>query len=151
MNDFYISGPMRGYKHFNFPAFYQAEAYLVQLGYKRNINPARKDVEEYGFDLEPDETVDITADMLHQWMRRDISDVTTCASLLLLPGWAASEGAKREAQVALWCGVHIYQYDPQQLLNWRLNFASAGYVAAVLRGTSLPVDNDPTVTSRVKA
>lgn len=109
----YISGPMRGIKHFNFPAFYECEEYLEWGGWKGQvINPARKDVEEHGFDPFPDETQPLTAEMLHQWMRRDLADVAGCDAIFLLPGWKNSTGAKREVQVARWCGLKIHEYDP---------------------------------------
>jgi hypothetical protein len=141
----YLSGPMRGYEHYNFPAFRAAEEYLVHAGWKV-ISPARKDAEEMGLGWEPDTTQEISEAMMNDWMRRDITDVAACSHIVLLPGWEESTGAKRELQVAQWCGLEVFEYNPNEGYGWRLNPLSDEDVDAVLSGVSGGVDSNATVS-----
>jgi hypothetical protein len=87
----YISGPMRGYPELNFPAFYAAEKYFEDRGYKV-LNPARMDQDSPG-----QQTVE-------HYVRRDISAILKSDYIALLHGWERSFGASAEAAVAAWLG-----------------------------------------------
>lgn len=103
----YISGPMRGYPQYNFPAFYAAEEWLRANKFEGAndspiFNPARKD-EESGFSTDDE----VTPEFLQKAMRWDIEKVLESRMIVLLPGWAASEGAKLELAVARSIGVRV--------------------------------------------
>lgn len=102
----YLSGPMRGYKDFNFPAFDKAAAELREEGHEV-FNPAEKDrehdpvgktwkskdgdivkAESKGFDRR----VAIRADLDYIIDHAD--------AIALLPGWEASKGANAELWLA---------------------------------------------------
>src|SRR5690606_28694986 len=90
----------------------EAEEYLRSLGVNSIFNPARHDAEELGLGTHPDENMKITDVMVHEWMRTDLAEVAQSQMILLLPGWEQSTGARREAQVAVWCGLSAWEYDP---------------------------------------
>lgn len=95
----YVSGPMRRFPFYNFPAFDKARDYLRKLGHSV-ISPADLD-RAVGFDamaLPADtdwSTVPATFN-LQSAMERDLEAVRECDGIVLLPGWQDSEGARRE-------------------------------------------------------
>lgn len=102
----YLSGPMRGYKDFNFPAFDKAAASLRASGHSV-FNPAEKDREK-----DPDgiswknETGDIAVAETKGFDRRvairaDLDYIIDHAdAIALLPGWEVSKGANAELWLA---------------------------------------------------
>jgi hypothetical protein len=103
----YISGPMRGYELWNFPAFDTAQEMLESVGWDV-ISPAEMD-RLAGFD----ETVE-TEFSQEQWreaMRRDYEALLNCDAIALLPGWENSEGAQLERDFALRLGLEIFYID----------------------------------------
>lgn len=83
----YISGPMTGYKDYNFPAFMEAEEQLVKWGFTDIINPARN----FKGDTEKD---------YETYMRLDLANVARSSALFLLEGHDYSRGCAREKAVA---------------------------------------------------
>jgi len=109
---FYITGPMRGIKDYNFPAFDGAAKRARAKGWGV-ISPAEED-REHGVEAPADQGV------LDKQKRENIIDKTTirgdCEILLnldkgrgdgviLLPGWRRSTGARAEIALALWLGL----------------------------------------------
>lgn len=90
----YISGPMTGIPDFNFPAFHAVAKKLRDNGVEV-VNPA---------ELNP------TGTSWGDCMRRDITELMTCHTILMLKGWQKSEGAKLERYIAerLWMGI-VYE------------------------------------------
>lgn len=96
---------MRGYKDFNFPAFFEAERNLKSLGYNV-FNPARKDEERHGVGQLKSETgneADITDKGFS--LRKALYDDTKyicleADAIAMLPGWEASSGARAEHALA---------------------------------------------------
>lgn len=89
----YIAGPMTGLPDLNFPAFHAAAATLRAAGW--NVaNPA---------EINPDPTM-AWADC----MRRDITALMDCDSILMLPGWPTSKGASLEFRIAFDLGMAVY-------------------------------------------
>lgn len=93
MTIFYISGPMRGLPDYNYPLFNEVEEELRKQTDEDAVifNPARN--------FEGDKTLDVA-----EYMREDVAQVLAADTLVLLPGWRQSEGARREVQVAIWTG-----------------------------------------------
>jgi hypothetical protein len=108
MKKIYIAGPMRGHKHYNFPAFDAAAERLRRLGFEP-VNPADAD-RALGFDP-------MTLPEDHDWNRLpegwDINEVAKrcfdavlgCSGMLLLNGWQHSNGAMSEAALADWIKI----------------------------------------------
>ena len=109
----YLAGPMRGIPHFNFPAFDAAKSYLIGLGYDV-LSPADLDRELDGFDpyKAEYETAEGCADFPETMhfdavVLRDLTAVTQCDAIALLPGWEKSKGAVAEIAVAHWMGKPV--------------------------------------------
>lgn len=112
----YVSGPMRGYLDYNFPAFYRAEDVLKQLGHDV-FSPARRDADKYGpwddgttpheigrylFDTEGD-NFDI-----REAMAADLDYIIRHAEIVVsLPGTGRSTGYAAEAAAARSVGVPV--------------------------------------------
>ncbi|HHM8958790.1 TPA: DUF4406 domain-containing protein, partial [Pseudomonas aeruginosa] len=96
----YIAGPMTGYKDCNFPAFNaQAEA-LRGLGYHVE-NPADHGV--------------VDGAEWQDYLRYDISRLSTCEAIFLLPGWSKSKGAALEVYIAKALGMtFIHHADAER-------------------------------------
>ena len=108
MRTAYLAGPMRGYDHFNFPAFDYAASVLRFLGWTI-ISPAEHDREQ-GFDeaLNTLDGFDLGAAML--W---DLEQVLTVADVvILLPGWSKSLGVALEKHAAEFAGKPVLYWDP---------------------------------------
>jgi nucleoside 2-deoxyribosyltransferase len=105
MKTVYLAGPMRGYEHYNFPAFDVASERLRDLGYKV-FSPADMD-REHGFDpiLNPEQGCPLTIDCA----QRDIDAIFKCDSVVLLPGWEKSAGANAEIAVARWIEKPVHE------------------------------------------
>lgn len=101
----YLAGPMRGYPKYNFPAFMDAERQLLSAGH-RVFNPARRDIDEDGFDPEKD-----PARPFIEYMRHDLPEVLKADALVMLPGWRKSKGACLEAHVATQCDIPLLNLD----------------------------------------
>jgi hypothetical protein len=91
---------MTGRPLFGFPAFFEAEKALTDIGWTV-INPARIDTEA-GFDPETSPPESHEA-----YMRRDLPLLVVCDAIALLPEWWTSKGAKNELIVAQMCGLAV--------------------------------------------
>lgn len=102
----YIAGPMSNQPMWNFPAFFDAENQLLELGYAVS-NPARHD----GVTI--DEALSMAGSPerpTHPWawyMKRDLPMVMNADFLCLLPGWQESKGARLEVHVAKALGIPL--------------------------------------------
>jgi hypothetical protein len=94
----YISGPMSGIKHKNFPAFMKAALQLRKKGYQV-INPAELDIGE-------------PRDTWEACLRRDIREEMRCKAIATLPNWKKSRGARLEVYIArkLAWPIHSIEY-----------------------------------------
>lgn len=118
----YISGPMRAYDGFNFPAFFLAEEVLRGWFPDADIcNPAREDVVRFNLREMLDE--DPTGLTAGRWLKekahfgeaelrdalgRDLAYITAhCDLLVLLPGWEDSSGANAEKAAAEAIGCQV--------------------------------------------
>jgi len=112
---FYITGPMRGYVQFNFPAF-DAAAKLLRKQGCNVISPADLDRAE-GLDpmTDPDafEKHGVQyPDYLRKIAARDTRAILSLDpakrdGMALLPGWEKSTGARAEVALGLWLGLNF--------------------------------------------
>ncbi len=88
---------MTGYKNFNYDTFARAAAALRDAG--RSILSAHEI--EHGD----------TPGEYQEYLRRDlIAMLTECDTIILLPGWHESTGAKLEYHVAVALGFAVEEY-----------------------------------------
>lgn len=90
----YIAGPMSGYEGFNYPAFFDAEKVLADLGYLV-LNPARnpKQADWDGY------------------MRAAIAQVIQARGIATLPDWQMSAGAALEVHIAHALRVPVHSVE----------------------------------------
>jgi hypothetical protein len=105
MSRVYIAGPMRGYPHFNFPAFDAARDAWAARGWEV-VSPADMDRSLDGLD-ETAPTQETNHSFAH-YMRRDISALLRVDAIAFLPGWEASTGANVEKVVAQALNLDLY-------------------------------------------
>lgn len=113
MKRIYIAGPMRGYKHYNFPAFDAAAERLRRLGFEP-VSPADMD-RQLGFDpmTLPDD---------HDWnslpegwdirevAKRCCDAVIGCDGIYLINGWRDSAGATAEYFITKWLNIPMTRH-----------------------------------------
>ena len=122
----YISGPMRGYPEFNYPAFNTAaakwrQAKLVTVPETdlaasfTYISPTTPTYNHLSVKLD-DITVINPAENFggdssrtyEEYMKLDFEHVLNSDAIALLPGWEKSEGATKELLVAQTIGLKVY-------------------------------------------
>ena len=107
---FYIAGPMRGVKDYNFPAFDAARDFGKARGYEI-VSPADID-RRFGIH-ENTPGVD-TLQMSRLFAERDTNVLIRQLAaengdgIALLPGWEASTGAVAEFFIARWVGLRVF-------------------------------------------
>lgn len=107
---FYLSGPMRGYEQFNFPAFDAAAAAGRKKGFKV-ISPADLD-RANGIDENAlvEEASGFPAQRAFAERDCDVLLGLRCENgdgIALLPGWEKSTGAIAELMLARWLGLAV--------------------------------------------
>lgn len=123
----YISGPMRGYPQYNFPAFDAARDRFKEWGW-HVISPADLDRQFDGLDplFDPKGTQKIVENWTHTdlvnvimrdtvvlWMLDPAKD----DAIAMLPYWEASTGAVAELYIARWLGLQILNAETGKLLD----------------------------------
>jgi Domain of unknown function (DUF4406) len=104
----YLSGPMRGFPLWNFPAFDRNAEFLRDNGWKI-ISPAEVD-RELGFD-ENDPTAVFTEADFEVAIRRDYVALTEVDAIIFMNGWENSTGAKLESDFANVLKLDRYRVD----------------------------------------
>jgi hypothetical protein len=95
MEVIYISGPMTGYPNFNRNAFDEVEKYLISKG-KEVVSPVLSD--------------QISGKLTWKsCMRKSLQKLLHCNSIVMLPGWRESRGAKMERYLAEMLEYVIYE------------------------------------------
>ena len=95
-----LCGPMRGYEHYNAPAFEDAAAKLRAAGYKV-VSPVEMD-RAAGFDHYRDVA---TPEQVAQFQAAFLAAMDTCDGLALIAGWQNSEGVGVEVGKAMRLGL----------------------------------------------
>ena len=123
----YIAGPMRKRKYYNFAAFDRAAELLRKMGHEP-VSPADVD-RALGFDpftsKHPGAATGTIPDgqmgagfKMREIVMRDITELSDCDALVLLPGWSTSIGAKAELAVARWLCLPIYVLIKKKLVPY---------------------------------
>lgn len=102
----YISGPMSGYKRWNKPAFDDLELELKERGAIDVYNPA-KTVPAGEDPWTHEQRMLMSIHILTMLGRGEC--VPKYGSLVLLPEWDRSKGARLERKVAMECGINVFQ------------------------------------------
>lgn len=88
----YLAGPMSNLPDLNFPAFNAEAVRLRAMGYEVE-NPAEVQLPEGA--------------TWSDYMRADLPLLLKCDTVVLLPGWNHSRGARLEAHLARELGMHV--------------------------------------------
>lgn len=116
----YLAGPMRGYKDFNFPAFFEAANKLREDGHTV-FNPAERDTKEWGSQRLKSNTGDENEVASNLGFHGAIALArncfladthyicTTADAIYLLPGWEKSKGAIAERALGIALGLKIVE------------------------------------------
>jgi hypothetical protein len=95
----YVSGPMRGYDFFNYPAFDRASRWLRERGY---------------YVISPAELGEVRGwtgpDAWNRYMTRDCIATPFAQTIVLLDGHEGSKGGQAELYVAKTCGAAVRYY-----------------------------------------
>jgi len=115
---YYLAGPMTGYKKFNFPLFTRVTTGLRAIGYDITspVVTDEPDMQEIAW-KSPDGKHD--EKFKETWGEVLAKDVLLIAdemeSIIVLPNWNKSKGARLEVFVAVLCGYPIYTVNPETL------------------------------------
>lgn len=96
----YLSGPMTGLPDYNFPAFEQARDRLRTMGHEVICPAEAGQVEGWEWS---------------DYMKRDVIMLLAADSVVVLPGWEDSRGARLEVHLASALGMTIYDLDFQEV------------------------------------
>lgn len=124
----YVSGPMTGREHHNFPAFFDAEEKLIAMGYDP-LNPARCHRYDTWEEAEAHHTNDgmIWCD----YIKRDMKTLLRSDSIALLPEWEVSRGACIELAASVCMGYDVFYYLPEADLLHKLDAVEPAYLIAL--------------------
>lgn len=116
MKTFYLAGPMRGYKYYNWPAFDSARNILQRMGYQA-ISPADLDRVEGFSCFTPQSHLD--AGTVRKLFSNSVTHLLRDAdAILLLKGWKKSSGARAELACAQAIGLPVYVLDGEQVMPY---------------------------------
>lgn len=109
MSKVYLAGPMSNIPYFNFPAFFDGEERLREMGYDEIFSPARNDIEHFGdfWKSCPKGSHDELSvregpvPTYRDCLRMDLNWILDHAdAIAFLPGWEKSKGVKAEKALA---------------------------------------------------
>lgn len=103
----YLSGPMRGIPHYNFPEFDRVARILRSKGYTV-LNPAEEDRTVNIHEFTPAEA--LTNSVMRQCFRRDCEAVCKADAVVLLDGWEKSKGVGAELHLASVLGLDTFEF-----------------------------------------
>jgi hypothetical protein len=132
----YIAGPMTGLPEFNFPAF-NAMAEVLRADGWHVENPA-----EHGH---------VDGADWGDYLRYDISRLSTCSAMMLLPGWSSSRGARLEVSIAKELGHEILYAVGAEQMQTNFDRVTAERDALQLSLTAADEKNDALSTAYVRA
>ena len=95
-----VVGPMRGYAHYNAPAFEAAASRLRAAGYEV-VSPVELD-RAAGFCFETDTA---TSEQVAAFQAAALREIDTADGLAMIEGWERSRGAAKEVEKARGLGL----------------------------------------------
>lgn len=105
MSRIYIAGRMNGMPDLNFPLFRQ-KAEMVRARGHEALNPVEIGQKHFG----------TVADLPQQeYLIKDVLELVTCDSIMLLDGWEGGIGAVCEAAIAKTLNLDFYDQDGDPL------------------------------------
>lgn len=119
---YYLAGPMTGYKKFNFPLFVSVTKGLRRIGYDITspVETDEPDMQEIAWKSEDGTHDEQFKETWGQVLAKDVLLIADeMESIILLPHWNKSKGARLEVFVAVLCGYPIYTVNPETL-NMRM-------------------------------
>lgn len=119
---YYLAGPMTGYAKFNFPLFTEVTSGLRYLGYDITspVETDEPDMQEIAWKSETGEHDEQFKETWGEVLAKDVLLIAdSMESVILLPQWNKSKGARLEVFVAVLCGYPIYTVNPATL-NMRI-------------------------------
>ena len=97
----YLSGPITSEK--NYKGLFVFAADLVEFGGAAKIyNPAARIPARFSWE---------------QAMNHCLSEITGYDTVVMLPGWNVSRGARLERDVALACGIHVVDFGENKIIH----------------------------------
>ena len=102
MEVIYISGPMTGYPNFNREAFVRAEMCLIGKG-KEVVSPSLVEQDDEGMTWKP------LQGKWEYYLKIALIKMLHCNTIVMLPGWQDSKGARVERYLAETLGFKIYE------------------------------------------
>ena len=125
---YYLSGPMSGKQHSNFPLFRRAARILRERGFNI-ISPVELDHEEA--ELPP----------WAELIGRDVSVlISQCDGIIMLPDWALSQGARIELFVAITCGKSLLEFADNEEWLPVVALLKESWAMEILRSNTLASD-----------
>ena len=109
----YIAGPMTGFAHFNYPAFYEAHKKLVRIFRGHDIGIVSPAHNDDGSRINP--PVPEYAEAHDFYLRQALHKLVDCHAIYLLPGWSKSSGARIECRIAVALGMDVYLDDESEI------------------------------------
>lgn len=106
---YYLSGPMTGYKDYNYPAFEKARNEFLSHG--MNIESPHLNPWPENHDSMDQET------LWQEMMNLCEAQMERCDGIILMKGWPLSKGARRELGWALDAKKSVYYYHNQNLFD----------------------------------
>ncbi len=96
----YLSGPITGEKNYKGLFFFAAD--LVEFGGAAKIyNPAVRIPARFSWE---------------QAMKHCLSEITGYDTVVMLPEWESSSGARLEHDVAIACGIHVVDFTNNKII-----------------------------------
>lgn len=96
----YIAGPMTGYPNFNYDMFHEVEKLLRNKGFSYIENPATHFNGDQGLSW-------------NSYLDAAIEAVMRSDTIVALPGWHESTGARLEVAIGIAVGMAVYEYVPE--------------------------------------
>ena len=130
----YVAGPMSGYEDFNIPAFAEVARVLRREYHLQVVSPHELDQMDGG--IEGGKATRSWSD----YLRRDLKALANCNTIVTLPGWRESRGAKLEQQTAVGLGMEWWAAIPYSGQWTFFLMQAADPSAAVIPTTDVPVE-----------
>lgn len=132
----YLAGPMRGYEHYNFPAFHKAAAWLRAGGWDV-FSPAERDEQDEALSSEAGWADGKTLDYFMQF---DLPAVCRQDTVVCLPDWEDSQGSRLETMVAVELDHPVFEITSTKKGRRKLRHVNPDYVRLVFAQRSLRVE-----------